>query len=195
MWGTSLDPFDKSGCLKIGHVTLDLSGTEARPIRQRPLAGKGFALAIPSEFGELHQYRELRRVELQPVLRSGGGIPFGTTHQRSGQDCKVSLDNPDHRYHLALVIAGIRHKALRRYWTRGHTRGLNGEWIGKLRRILSALEAAERPEHMNYPGSYFHALQGDRAGRYAVRLTANWRVTFGLAEDSAVDVDMEDYHQ
>ncbi len=40
-----------------------------------------------------------------------------------------------------------------------------------------------------------HALKGDRAGRYAVRLTANWRLTFGWAEDSAVDVDIEDYHQ
>ena len=29
---------------------------------------------------------------------------------------------------------------------------------------------------MNYPGSYFHALKGDWAGRYAVRLTANYRV-------------------
>ncbi|MCY4589517.1 MAG: type II toxin-antitoxin system RelE/ParE family toxin [Alphaproteobacteria bacterium] len=93
------------------------------------------------------------------------------------------------------MIGSIRHKALSRYWTRGQARGLNGEWMSKLRRILSALEAAERPEHMNYPGSYFHALKGDRAGRYAVRLTANWRVTFGWAEDSAVDVDIEDYHQ
>ena len=99
------------------------------------------------------------------------------------------------RGHLAVVIGSIRHKALRNYWTRGQTRGLNGEWIQKLRRILSALEAAERPEHMNYPGSYFHALTGDRVGRYAVRLSANYRVTFRWDEDSAVDVDIEDYHQ
>ena len=89
------------------------------------------------------------------------------------------------------MIGSIRHKALPRYWTRGQARGLNDEWIGKLRRILSALEASEQPEHMNYPGSYLHALQGDRAGHYAVRLSANWRVTFGWAEDSAVDIDME----
>ena len=65
-----------------------------------------------------------------------------------------------------------------------------------MRRILSALEAAELPEQMNYPGSYFHALKGNRAGgRYAVRLSANYRVTFGWDEDSAVDVDIEDYHR
>ena len=92
------------------------------------------------------------------------------------------------------MIGSIRHKGLRYYWTRGRARGLNGEWIRKLRRIMSALEAAERPEDMNYPGSYFHPLKGDRADRYAVRLTANYRVTFGWDEDGAVDVDIEDYH-
>lgn len=47
---------------------------------------------------------------------------------------------------------------------------------------------------MNYPGSYFHPLRGDMAGRYAVRLSANMRVTFGWDDDGATDVDIEDYH-
>ena len=92
------------------------------------------------------------------------------------------------------MIASIRHKALRQYWTRGQTKGLNAEWIGRLRRILSALDAADLPEHMNYPGAYFHSLKGDRVGRYSVRLTANVRVTFGWTDDGAADVDIEDYH-
>ena len=45
---------------------------------------------------------------------------------------------------------------------------------------------------MNYPGSDFHPLHGGRAGRYAVGLTGNWRVTFGWDDDRAVDVDIED---
>ena len=47
---------------------------------------------------------------------------------------------------------------------------------------------------MNYPGSGFHPLHGKHAGRYAVDLTGNWRVTFGWDDDGAVDVDIEDYH-
>ena len=104
------------------------------------------------------------------------------------------LDNPAILPHVALVIGSIRHKALRQYWTRGQTRGLNAHWIGRLRRIMSALDASTRPEDMNYPGSYFHSLSGDRAGRYSVRLTANVRVTFGWDDDGAADVDIEDYH-
>ncbi len=92
------------------------------------------------------------------------------------------------------MIGSIRHKALRNYWASGQARGLNAEWIGKLRRIMSVLEAAERPEEVNYPGSYFHPLKGDREGRYAVRLTANMRVTFGWDDEGAANVDIEDYH-
>ena len=76
----------------------------------------------------------------------------------------------------------------------GQAKGLNAEWIRKLRRIMSALEVASRPEQMNYPGSYFHPLKGDRAGRSAVRLTANVRVTLGWDDDGAAAVDLEDYH-
>lgn len=90
------------------------------------------------------------------------------------------------------MIKSIRHKGLRNYWTKGQSKGLNTEWLNKLRRILDALEAAEAPEEMNLPGSYFHPLQG--VDRYSVRLTANYRVTFGWSKDGAVNVDIEDYH-
>ena len=96
--------------------------------------------------------------------------------------------------HLDVVIGSIRHRGLRDYWTRGQTKGLNGDWVQKFRRIMSALEAAERPEEMNCPGSHYHQLRANMVGRYAVRLTANYRVTFGWDEDRAVDVDIEDYH-
>lgn len=92
------------------------------------------------------------------------------------------------------MIGSIRRKRLRDYWTRGRASGLDARWTGKLRRIVAALEAADRPESMNYPGSFFHPLKGDRVGRYAVRLTANYRVTFGWDDDGAENVDIEDYH-
>ena len=97
--------------------------------------------------------------------------------------------------HLAVVIGSIRYKALRDYWIRGRAKGLNAAWVRKLRRIMAVLEAADRPGHMNYPGSFFHPPKGDRAGRFAVRLTANYRVTFGWDDDGAADVDIEDYHR
>ena len=108
--------------------------------------------------------------------------------------CKATLDNNAQLNHAAVVIVSIRHKALRQYWSKRQTKGLNAQWVGKLHRILSALDASDRPEDMNYPGSHFHSLSGNRAGRYSVRLTSNVRVTFGWDDDGAVNVDIEDYH-
>lgn len=92
------------------------------------------------------------------------------------------------------MIGSIRHKALAAYWTTGKSKGLNTDWLRKLDRIMAALEAAETPDAMNYPGSRFHALKGDQDGRFSVRLTGNWRVTFAWSGQDATDIDIEDYH-
>ncbi len=45
-------------------------------------------------------------------------------------------------------------------------------------RILQWLEVAVRPEDMNIAGFRFHGLQGNPK-RWSVRVTANYRITFG----------------
>lgn len=92
------------------------------------------------------------------------------------------------------MIKSIRHKALRNFWTKGLPKGLNAEWLPRLRLILAALDAADSPEQMNFPGSYFHALKGDLSGFYSVRLTANYRVIFQSEEDGFTMIDIVDYH-
>ncbi|PJK29054.1 type II toxin-antitoxin system RelE/ParE family toxin [Minwuia thermotolerans] len=90
------------------------------------------------------------------------------------------------------MIESFRHRGLRDYWRKGRAGRLDGRWLRELDRILAALEAAERPEDLNYPGAFFHALKG--VDRYAVRVTGNFRVTFAWRGEAAVDVDLEDYH-
>ena len=92
------------------------------------------------------------------------------------------------------MIKSIRHKGLRNYWTMGRKKGLNAAWLPRLRLILAALDAAEEPEDMNFPGSYFHMLRGDLAGFYSVRLTGNQRVIFAFEDDGFVNIDIVDYH-
>ena len=55
------------------------------------------------------------------------------------------------------------------------------------------LEVASKPEEMNIAGFHFHSLQG-KPMRWSVRVTGNYRVTFGWAGETALDVDFEDYH-
>jgi proteic killer suppression protein len=47
---------------------------------------------------------------------------------------------------------------------------------------------------MDLPGFGFHALSGNLAGRYAVWISRNWRITFAWSGEDATNVDLEDYH-
>lgn len=94
------------------------------------------------------------------------------------------------------MIASFRNRALERFWTKGKSKGLPADQVSRLTVLLSALDAATKPDDMALPGFAFHPLKGDQKGRYAVKVNANWRVTFGWSPDGpdAVDVDHEDYH-
>ena len=59
---------------------------------------------------------------------------------------------------------------------------------------MRRLDAVRTQEGMNLPGLFFHALKGRDRGRYSVRVTGNYRPTFGWNGDDAIDVDLEDYH-
>ncbi len=64
----------------------------------------------------------------------------------------------------------------------------------RLRLILGALDAARTVEDMNQPTFRLHPLKGARKGTWAVKVDANWRVTFRFAAGRASRVDLEDYH-
>lgn len=92
------------------------------------------------------------------------------------------------------MIKSFRNKALKRYWEKSDTSGVRPEWVRKVKLLLDALNRAKAPTDMWFPGSGFHALSGDLAGRFALLLSRNWRMTFGWEGQDAIDVDMEDYH-
>ena len=75
------------------------------------------------------------------------------------------------------MIRSFRNRALRRYFEVGDASGLSVPNIDRIGRMLRALDAATRPEHVNLPGYYFHALRGAR--RWSIRVSGDWRITFG----------------
>jgi toxin HigB-1 len=91
------------------------------------------------------------------------------------------------------VIGGFRHKGLEELFRTGKTRRVGTAEIRKCARILQLLEVAERSEDMNVAGFRLHGLQGNPK-RWSVRVTGNYRITFGWSGESAVDIDFEDYH-
>jgi toxin HigB-1 len=94
------------------------------------------------------------------------------------------------------MILSFRSKALERFWWKGNARRLDSRHVDKIRRQLGTLDAATSPEGMNLAGWQFHRLKGADAGRFAVRVDENFRLTFAWSATGpdAVDVDYEDYH-
>ena len=91
------------------------------------------------------------------------------------------------------MVGTFRHKGLEELYRTGTTRRIGSDQVRKSIRILQLLEVAERPEEMNIAGFHFHGLHG-KPKRWSVRVTKNYRVTFGWLDDSAVNIDYEDYH-
>ena len=91
------------------------------------------------------------------------------------------------------MVGGFRHKGLEEIYVTGKTRRIGAEYVRKCVRILQSLEVATQPEEMNVAGYRFHSLHG-KPQRWAVRVTGNYRITFGWSDENAEDVDFEDYH-
>ena len=92
------------------------------------------------------------------------------------------------------MIRSFKSRALKRFWQRDDPAGLRPDWVARIRRQLNALDVAIAPEELDRLGWGWHRLTGDRAGRWSLTVSRNWRLTFGWQEGDAVELDLEDYH-
>jgi toxin HigB-1 len=97
------------------------------------------------------------------------------------------------RYTISM-IKSIRHKGLLQYYTEGNGARLPAQFLRKINRILDQLDAVSSVEDIQTMGSGIHALTGDLAGFWSVKITANYRIIFRFEDDSICDVDFLDYH-
>ena len=91
-------------------------------------------------------------------------------------------------------IDSIRHKALRRFYLEGQTKGVI-EPV-RLADMLTFIVAAPDFERLAQPPNFgFHALTGGRKGDFSMTVTRNWRLTFTQVDDGTIaGLDLEDYH-
>ena len=92
------------------------------------------------------------------------------------------------------VILSYRHKGLQRFAETGSKAGIQPAHATRLRKLLSALDAASDPMDLNAPGYRLHLLHGRLEGHWAVSVSGNWRLTFTFQGEDAVLVDYQDYH-
>lgn len=92
------------------------------------------------------------------------------------------------------MIIGFIHKGLAKFFETGSKSGIQAQHATRLRLILGRLGAATAPHDMALPGLALHPLKGSQAGRWAVSVSGNWRITFEFAGKDVTAVDYEDYH-
>lgn len=92
------------------------------------------------------------------------------------------------------MIRDFKHKGLEGYFVKGSVAGIQAAHRKRLRLILGRLNAAMSAEDMALPGLHLHKLRGKNRERWSVRVSGNWRVTFGFHGPDAVEIDYEDYH-
>lgn len=92
------------------------------------------------------------------------------------------------------MIQSFRHKGLERLFRESDHRGVDANLADKLLRRLDALDTARVVEDLDIAGWGLHALKGDKAGRWSLKVSGNWRLTFRFDAGDASDVNLEDYH-
>lgn len=109
----------------------------------------------------------------------------------------MPLDEKDvKRYFPFMEIVNVRHKALRLFIETGRYKGLPGDLVDRLFKMVNYIIDAASLDELEIPPNYgLHQLSGDRAGAFAMTVTRNWRMTFALNDEGAIiDLDLEDYH-
>ena len=93
------------------------------------------------------------------------------------------------------MIVSFRHKGLKIFFETGSTKGLPPEQVAKIRRILTAIDAANEPAEVGlFPGWRLHPQTGDMQGFWSVAVTGNWRIIFRFEDTNASELDCLDYH-
>ena len=92
------------------------------------------------------------------------------------------------------MIKGFLDKRLEDLFYDGQNKGLNGNHLKKLKRILDRLNESKDVSDMRYPGSELHKLEPKKGNRWAVSVNGNWRITFIFKEENVYEVNYCDYH-
>ncbi len=92
------------------------------------------------------------------------------------------------------MVESIRHKGLRLLFENENTSKLTPHLVGRIREILTLLDAVDTIEQMDIPGYRLHKLSGEYRDFHSVRVSANYRIIFRFVEGNAYDVDYIDYH-
>ena len=93
-----------------------------------------------------------------------------------------------------MILKSFQHKGLQAYYEEGKISKIPSEYKDKIRRILVMLEALEKVEDVPYLGAGIHKLKGNMKNKWAMKVSANYRITFEVKYPDILLINLEDYH-
>jgi len=97
-------------------------------------------------------------------------------------------------YYSPIMILSIIHKGLRIYYEDGNGSKLPSEYLRKIARILTSLDAVTSEEDIMALGLGIHKLSGDLSDFWSIKVSANYRIIFRFDNGDIFEVDYLDYH-
>ena len=92
------------------------------------------------------------------------------------------------------MIRSFKDRKTRRFYE-GHRVASFQGFVGQAARRLTLLDSAEALRDLAaLPSNRLESLRGGRAGRYSIRINAQWRICFRWTDDGPCDVEIVDYH-
>jgi proteic killer suppression protein len=71
------------------------------------------------------------------------------------------------------MIISFKHKGLRELFENGKSKRIPADFAPRLLRQMDAVNQADAPEQLNFPGYDLHELKGERAGIWALKVNKN----------------------
>jgi proteic killer suppression protein len=94
---------------------------------------------------------------------------------------------------MGIRVDSFSNKGLEEVFRIGRSKRIGAVYLKRVLTVLDYLDGATGPGDLQGVLG-FHALTGDRAGQYAMRVSGNWRLTFRFDRGDVIDIDFEDYH-
>jgi proteic killer suppression protein len=95
-----------------------------------------------------------------------------------------------------MAIRTFAHAGVKDVFLTGRSRRIGARFHRRMSLVLDALDGATGVVDLRAVRG-FHALEGARAGTFAMSVSGNWRLTFRFEHGTTgdiLDVDFEDYH-
>ena len=92
-----------------------------------------------------------------------------------------------------MAIGSFKHKGLKEVFVTGKSAKVGARYARNILTILEFMDFAVSPQ--DFTGfKNFHELKGSRRGTYSLHVTGNYCITFRWQNETAWDIDFEDYH-